>query len=140
MKQSIAAPAALATLLPAAARDNGQWADSPVSTDQWSQSLMHPDNPSVSCCGEVDAFEACVAPIGVVRWSPLPACGERSTREARRVRGPLRESEPVETPPHRAEFWFSRVPRGPLPASGARGVALFGNRSKRQRQHASDAT
>jgi hypothetical protein len=32
--------------------------------------------------------------------APLPACGERSTREARRVRGPLRESEPVETPPH----------------------------------------
>jgi hypothetical protein len=29
-----------------------------------------------------------------------PLCGERSTREARRVRGPLRESEPVETPPH----------------------------------------
>jgi len=32
--------------------------------------------------------------------SPRPACGERSTREARRVRGPLRESEPVEGPPH----------------------------------------
>ena len=31
---------------------------------------------------------------------PLPACGERSTREARRVRGPLHESEPVEAPPH----------------------------------------
>jgi hypothetical protein len=32
--------------------------------------------------------------------SPLPACGERSTREARRVRGPLRESERAERPPH----------------------------------------
>ena len=41
---------------------------------------------------------------------PLPACGERSTREARRVRGPSRESELVETPPH----------PDPLPARGAR--------------------
>src|SRR6202035_2314422 len=45
----------------------------------------------------------------------LPACGEKVG-----MRGPLRQSEPAETPPHRAEFWFSSVPRGPLPASGAR--------------------
>ncbi len=51
---------------------------------------------------------------------PLPACGERSTREARRVRGRLRESEPVATPPHRAESGFSAVPCRPLPARGAR--------------------
>jgi len=44
---------------------------------------------------------------------PLPACGERSTPEGRRVRGPLRESEPVERPPH----------PNPLPASGARELA-----------------
>src|ERR1019366_9725482 len=31
-----------------------------------------------------------------------------------------RESEHVETPPHQAEFWFSSLPCGPLPASGAR--------------------
>ncbi len=52
--------------------------------------------------------------------SPRPACGERSTREARRVRGPLRESEPVETPPHHAEIGSSAGALGPLPASGAR--------------------
>src|ERR1700726_3686302 len=45
----------------------------------------------------------------------LPARGEKVG-----MRGPLRESEPAETPPHRAEFWFSSVPRGPLPASGYR--------------------
>jgi hypothetical protein len=58
MKLPIAAVAALAMLLPAAARDNGQWVDSPPNIRQWFQSLMQPDNPSVSCCGEADAFEA----------------------------------------------------------------------------------
>jgi hypothetical protein len=41
-----------------------------------------------------------------------------------------RESELVETPPHRAEIWFSSVPCGPLPASGARKAAPLRNRSK----------
>src|ERR1700730_12551544 len=36
------------------------------------------------------------------------------------MRGRSRESEPVETPPHQAEFWLSLVPCRPLPASGAR--------------------
>lgn len=40
------------------ARDNGQWSDQPASIRQWFQSLMQPDAPSVSCCGEADAFEA----------------------------------------------------------------------------------
>src|ERR1700688_1467687 len=35
-----------------------------------------------------------------------------------------RESELVETPPHRAEIWFSSVPCGPLPASGAREASV----------------
>jgi hypothetical protein len=42
----------------AAARDNGQWNNSPWHIRQWFQSLMQPDNPSMSCCGEADAFEA----------------------------------------------------------------------------------
>jgi hypothetical protein len=42
----------------ARARDNGQWSDRPVSVRQWFQSLMQPDNPNMSCCGEADAFEA----------------------------------------------------------------------------------
>jgi hypothetical protein len=40
------------------ARDLGQWSDSPATVRQWFQSLMQPDNPSMSCCGEADAFEA----------------------------------------------------------------------------------
>jgi len=57
--------------------------------------------------------------------SPRPACGERSDREAIRVRGPLRESELAETPPHHAEIGFSLGARGPLPARGARERAAF---------------
>ena len=48
----------LALGAPAAARDNGQWGNSPTHVRQWFQSLMQPDNPAVSCCGEADAFEA----------------------------------------------------------------------------------
>jgi hypothetical protein len=78
MQLQLPALAALAMLLPAAARDknahlmaarghfptftlardSGQWADSAATVRQWFQSLMQPDNPSVSCCGEADAFEA----------------------------------------------------------------------------------
>jgi hypothetical protein len=48
----------LAMCAPAAARDNGQWVNSPTHIRQWFQSLMQPDKPAVSCCGEADAFEA----------------------------------------------------------------------------------
>jgi hypothetical protein len=37
-----------------------------------------------------------------MRFSPLPACGERSTREARRVRGMSASPSAAETPPHPA--------------------------------------
>ena len=42
----------------ALARDNGQWSGQPANIRQWFQSLMQPDNPYMSCCGEADAFEA----------------------------------------------------------------------------------
>jgi hypothetical protein len=42
----------------ALARDNGQWNDTPINVREWFQSLMQPDNPYMSCCGEADAFEA----------------------------------------------------------------------------------
>ena len=58
MKLPLAVLLALATLLPAAARDNGQWSDQPAHVRQWFQGLMQPDNPAVSCCGPADAFEA----------------------------------------------------------------------------------
>jgi hypothetical protein len=43
----------------AVARDLGQW-DTQSTTDvrQWFQTLMQPDNPYISCCGEADAYWA----------------------------------------------------------------------------------
>jgi hypothetical protein len=58
IKLPLAALAALSIVWPAAARDNGQWSDQPPFVRQWFQSLMQPDNPYMSCCGEADAFEA----------------------------------------------------------------------------------
>jgi hypothetical protein len=58
MRARAAALVAAFLLSPALARDNGQWGGSPASVRQWFQSLMQPDNPAMSCCGEADAFEA----------------------------------------------------------------------------------
>jgi hypothetical protein len=63
-----------------------------------------------------------------------PACGERSTREARRVRGPLREPEPAEAPPHRAEFWFSFCAAWPSPRKRGEVRRKLGDRSKCERR------
>lgn len=40
------------------ARDLGQWDTTSQQQRQWYQGLMQPDNPSVSCCGESDAYWA----------------------------------------------------------------------------------
>ena len=40
--------------LAAFAHDSGQWPDSDLK--QWYQSLMQPDVPTASCCGEADAY------------------------------------------------------------------------------------
>ena len=40
------------------ARDGGDWSATPDEVRHWFQTLMQPDNPHVSCCGESDAYEA----------------------------------------------------------------------------------
>jgi hypothetical protein len=57
MKFALAAIAAVAVLCPALARDNG-WEDTPPNVRKWYQSLMQPDNPYISCCGEADAYQS----------------------------------------------------------------------------------
>lgn len=37
-------------------RDNGQWEGSDPAIRQWYKSLMRPDLPAHSCCGEADAY------------------------------------------------------------------------------------
>lgn len=50
--------AIMTLLLLSPIRDDGRWANNPSNVRQWFNSLMQPDNPSVSCCGEADAVEA----------------------------------------------------------------------------------
>jgi hypothetical protein len=38
--------------------DNGQWENSDPTIREWYQSLMMPDIPTASCCGEADAYWA----------------------------------------------------------------------------------
>lgn len=41
------------------ARDyGGHWSHRAADVQRWFQSLMQPDHPRQSCCGEADAFEA----------------------------------------------------------------------------------
>jgi hypothetical protein len=52
---------AVAMLGPArtiAADTGAPWSDIPPEVSAWFRSLMMPDNPSVSCCGLADAYEA----------------------------------------------------------------------------------
>ncbi len=54
----ICAMAMVFMLLPAIARDNGQWENSDPMISEWFRSLKQPDRPTVSCCGEADAYWA----------------------------------------------------------------------------------
>jgi hypothetical protein len=42
----------------AIAREGGNWAAIPQNVRDWFATLMQPDNPTVSCCGEADAYWA----------------------------------------------------------------------------------
>jgi hypothetical protein len=57
MHRFIIAALALASF-PALARDGGQWDNQASAVRQWFRTLMQPDLPRVSCCGEADAYEA----------------------------------------------------------------------------------
>ncbi|HET7375284.1 MAG TPA: hypothetical protein VFK30_01175 [Anaerolineae bacterium] len=54
----ICAMAMVFMLLPAIARDNGQWENSDPMISEWFRSLKQPDRPTVSCCGVADAYWA----------------------------------------------------------------------------------
>lgn len=49
-----------ATLMPAPAhaREGGDWSQVDPEVREWIQSLKMPDNPTMSCCGLADAYEA----------------------------------------------------------------------------------
>jgi len=43
---------------PAHGRNLGQWENSDPDTKEWFRTLMQPDNPTISCCGDGDAYYA----------------------------------------------------------------------------------
>ncbi len=54
----ICAMAMALMLLPAIARDNGQWENSDPMISEWFRGLKQPDRPTLSCCGVADAYWA----------------------------------------------------------------------------------
>lgn len=40
------------------ARDLGQWEDADPAISEWFKTLMQPDQPNISCCGQADAYWA----------------------------------------------------------------------------------
>ena len=74
---------------PAEARDNGQWGNSPTLVREWFQSLMQPDNPAVSCCGEADAFEADTFEVDGDHSSPSSPTAKVCCRTGRGLRCPI---------------------------------------------------
>lgn len=45
-------------LSPAFSRNSGQWDQEDIAISSWYRTLMQPDNPTISCCGEADAYWA----------------------------------------------------------------------------------
>lgn len=54
----LAALGILLTICASNARDNGQWEGADPAISAWYKSLMQPDHPNISCCGEADAYWA----------------------------------------------------------------------------------
>src|SRR5882672_7245863 len=57
MRYLIAAFLLLCPTAVAESKDPSQWSKD-VTIQRWYQTLMQPDNPRQSCCGESDSFEA----------------------------------------------------------------------------------
>lgn len=55
---AVAIGALLVILSPAFSRDLGQWEASDPTIRLWFETLRQPDNPTISCCGEADAYWA----------------------------------------------------------------------------------
>lgn len=64
MRRLLAALACVCVVAFAHARDLGQWDNADPSIAAWYSSLRQPDNPSISCCGESDAYWADQAKTG----------------------------------------------------------------------------
>ncbi len=81
------------------ARDLGQWQDDDLS--HWYASLMQPDNPSISCCGEADAYWADgIEVVGDKVFAIIT--DDRPDEPLRRLHIPV--GTKIEIPPHKLKF------------------------------------
>jgi hypothetical protein len=75
----------------ATARDSGQWGSQPTAVRQWFQALMQPDNPTSSCCGEADAFEADSFEVDGDQYVAIITNGKGEIPEGSRITVPNRK-------------------------------------------------
>ncbi len=95
--------ALLLALLPSIvlARDSGQWDDAAPAIAAWYASLMQPDNPSISCCGEADAYWADgIEVVGDKVYAIIT--DDRPDEPLRRLHIPV--GTKIEIPSHKLKF------------------------------------
>lgn len=56
MKKLLLVLVLMVLVAPAQARDLGQWSNVDPEVSEWFRTLMQPDQPGVSCCGNADAY------------------------------------------------------------------------------------
>lgn len=83
------------------ARDVGQWEQSDARTSLWYRSLMQPDNPGVSCCGEADAYWADKVEIEGNKVFAI-ITDDRADEPLRRPHVPV--GKRIEVPRHKYKF------------------------------------
>lgn len=83
------------------ARDLGQWDAADPEIAAWYRSLMQPDHPSVSCCGEADAYWADDIHVeGGKVFATIT--DDRADEPLRRMHVPV--GTRIEVPPHKLKF------------------------------------
>lgn len=92
----------------AISRDLGQWENSDPVTKQWYQSLMRPDAPASSCCGEADAYWC----DDIHVKDGATSCTITDDREDKPLRRPHVEIGTVITVPNEKLKWDKGNPTG----------------------------
>jgi hypothetical protein len=93
---------------PASARDLGQWENQSADVRKWFQSLMQPDSPMMSCCGEADAYWADSFEVDHDRYVAI-ITDERPNEPLRRP--PRDPGERIVVPNHKIK-WDQGNPTG----------------------------
>lgn len=95
---------AYALLSTARARDLGQWDGQDDTLRQWFISVMQPDNPYQSCCGEADAYWADEVKTGPNGELIAVITDDRDDAPLRRAPMPI--GTQIVIPPHKIQFRY----------------------------------